>query len=203
MSVRVTACRPCGHALIRSYAGKTLWQGWWGAISFFFNWFVLAANLNAWRQLRAIENPSLSGTFVAEPPRVGVFEDSPQENSEAKPKRRFGLRTGGGVVVLGFMALGLIGWGWDATHHDHTEAHGVPATAAMVERAMAGPSTMDDGSTIVVAKAICTGEGEATPGGHTHFMCQLVLDDGNGDEVVVHLLAGDQLFFKSAVESHP
>ena len=30
VSVRVTACRPCGHALIRSYAGKTLWQGWWG-----------------------------------------------------------------------------------------------------------------------------------------------------------------------------
>ncbi len=202
ISTQVTACRPCGRRLIRSYTGRTLWQGWWGAISFFFNWFVLGANAWAWTRLGAIESPSLSGTLVTESPRSfeGGSRPSPDTSTE-QPKRRSRLKGASLLALPGFMALGLIGWGWDATHHDHSEPHGAPATAPMVEGAMTGgPFTADDGSTTVIQQASCTGEGdtaEAVVGMYTHFRCQVAYDDGTSDEVIVHLLE-DELFYKSS-----
>jgi hypothetical protein len=204
VSVRVNACRPCGRGLIRSFTGKTLWQGWWGAISFFFNWFVLATNLRAWRRLAAIENPSLSGDFSSEP--ITGFDDveSRPPDSEAQPKRRFRLRNVSAAVFLGFIGLGLVASAWDATHHDHEGGHGIPAQPAALDLAMSsGPFTAEDGSSVGVKDAVCTGDGEAAPGGYTHFTCALVFADGTNDEVTVHLLADDELFFVSAVTGTP
>jgi hypothetical protein len=114
-STRVTACRPCGRRLIRSYTGKTLWQGWWGAISFFFNWFVLATNAWAWTRLGAMENPSLSGMVITDPPQgFGELRQPSQDAADEPPKRPSRLRRAATFVLPGFMVLGLIGWGWDA-----------------------------------------------------------------------------------------
>ena len=205
ISVRVHACRPCGRGLVRSFTAKTLWQGWWGAISFFFNWFVLATNLRAWRRLGAIENPSLSGDFFAEPVRgFGSVENSASDEPKPLLKRRFRLRTTSALAIVGVVVLGLVASAWDATHHDHDGAHGLAASAAMLQLAMTdGPFAAEDGSTVGVKDAVCNGQdeagtGEAAPGGYTHFDCMLVFDDGTSDEVVVHLLANDEIFFVSA-----
>lgn len=55
--VRKPLCRDCGLQLVRSWTLQTLWQGWWGYISFFVNWFVLGANLGAWFKLRGLPQP--------------------------------------------------------------------------------------------------------------------------------------------------
>ncbi|MDX6477123.1 MAG: hypothetical protein QOH95_2634 [Gaiellaceae bacterium] len=57
VKVRQPVCRSCGLKLLKSFTLKTLWQGWWGYISFFFNWFVLVANLAAFLQLRGLGQP--------------------------------------------------------------------------------------------------------------------------------------------------
>jgi hypothetical protein len=196
VTVNVTACRSCGRALIRRFTARTLWQGWWGLISFFFNWFVLAANAFAWRRLGSLAAPTLSGELVADSPTgFRTVEHAP----EAEPKRRSRLRRFWPVLVGGFLLLGLVSWAWDATHHDHGgEAHGLPAPVAGIEAEMTqGAFTADDGSAVSVTQASCTGEGEAVPAGYTHFRCHLAFADGTSDEVIVHLLAGDQLFFMS------
>ncbi|HEX4929252.1 MAG TPA: hypothetical protein VFV62_00985 [Gaiellaceae bacterium] len=207
LSTTVTACRPCGHGLIRSYTGKTLWQGWWGAISFFFNWFVLATNAFAWKRLSAIQSPSLSGLLITDTPRGFAEGGRPSPDAtEEPPKRPSRLHRAGRVVLPGFLVLGLIGWGWDATHHDHSEVHGASVPAAMLDLEVAGASFIaDDGTSTVFQTARCTGEGEAgevASGLYTHFRCQVVYDDGYTDEVVVHVLE-NELFFKSTGSYQP
>lgn len=200
ISVRVTACRPCGRALIRSYTAKTLWQGWWGAISFFFNFFVLGANANAARRLRAIGDPSLSGELVTDAPRGFAGVDRSPEPAEPGPKKKH--RTSpAAYAVLGVVVLGLVGWAWDAASHDHEGAHAAPASVAEIQLSMVGPFTADGGGTVSVAGAICTGDGDAAAGGYTHFDCQLAFDDGTGEEALVHLLPNDELFFTSTAGS--
>jgi hypothetical protein len=197
-SQRVTACRPCGRELIRSNTRKTLWQGWWGAISFFFNFFVLAANANAARRLRAIGDPSLSGDLVAEAPRGFGNAGSESDPSEPAAKRKH--RTSPGVyIVLGVVALGLVGWAWDASHHDHEGLHGTAATVEEMQLSMTdGDFLAEDGSSVGIAGATCTGQGEPVVGGYTHFDCSLAFHDGTGDEVVVHLLPNDEILFKTS-----
>ena len=74
----------------------------------------------------------------------------------------------------------------------------------MLQLAMTdGPFAAEDGGTVGVKDAVCNGQDEAgtgvaPPGGYTHFDCMLVFDDGTSDEVVVHLLANDEIFFVSA-----
>lgn len=188
------ACRSCGRSLIGRYTARTLWQGWWGLISFFVNWFVLAANALAWQRLGTLANPSLSGDLVPTAPTG--FRDL----EEVEPKRRSRLRSVGLALVLGFLVLGAAGWAWDATHHDHEGAHGLPAPIAAIEGAMTdGAWTADDGTSVAVSRATCAGEGEATAGGYTHFRCSLTFANGTSDEVIVHVLEGDELFFKSAL----
>jgi hypothetical protein len=197
VTVNVTACRSCGRSLIGRFTARTLWQGWWGVISFFFNWFVLAANAVAWRRLGSLAAPTLSGELVADAPTG--FRDV-EHPPVAEPKRRSRLRRIGPVLLAGIVLLGVIGWAWDASHHDHGgEAHGTPAAVAVIEAEMTeGAFVTDDGRSVVVSEAVCNGEGEPSVGGYTHFRCELAFADGTSDEVIVHLLAGDQLFFMSA-----
>ncbi len=115
---------------------------------------------------------------------------------EQAPAKRSRLRGRGSIVLLGFLAVGLAGWGWDATQHDHDGGHGAPATEEQIEQEMtAGAFVAEDGSSVVVASASCFGEGDPAPGGYTHFDCSLVFADGSGDEVLIHLTEGDELFF--------
>lgn len=201
ISIRVTACRPCGRKLIRSYTGKTLWQGWWGAISFFFNWFVLGANAWAWKRLGSIESPSISGMLVTDAPRG--FDAPPPSSPDdteppAKQRSRFGRIALFALVGLG--ALGLVGGIWGAMEPDHSEPHGAPATAAAVEDFMIGESFVSDygTSTSAIRTATCTGDGETEgiAGMYTHFTCQVSFANETDDEVLVHLLE-DGLLFKS------
>jgi hypothetical protein len=43
--VEAWLCRPHARQFIGSWLVRTLIQGWWGAISFFVNFFVIAADL--------------------------------------------------------------------------------------------------------------------------------------------------------------
>lgn len=193
-SKTVDACRPCGRALVRRETLRTLWMGWWGLISFFFNWFVLFANARAWRRVGALESPSLSGELVTHEPRG--FDSPPAE--EEQPKRRSRLRRGRAVLLLGVVALGLAGWGWDASHHDHEEAHAAPAAVPAIQLAMVGAFSSSDGGAVTVDHATCHGDGQPVNAGYTHFDCSLIFSDGSGDEVIVHLLENDELFFVSS-----
>jgi hypothetical protein len=192
--VQVVACRPCGRGLIRSYTGRTLLQGWWGAISFFFNWFVLASNAFAWRKLGRIDSPSLSGELVEGVP--GGFEEDADATGKGSRLRLVFV-----VLVGGFMLLGLVAWAWDASHHDHDAGHGRPAPVALVEEAMTrgGSFASEDGLPVKVVAASCIGDGEGSIQGFTHFRCAITFANGEVDDVVVHLLPGDELFFKSSL----
>jgi hypothetical protein len=206
ISIRVTACRPCGRTLIRSYTGRTLWQGWWGMISFFFNWFVLAANAWAWKRLGSIENPSISGMLVTEPPRgFDEVDASPPESSldgtEPEPKRRSRLARVAPFAAVGVGALVLVGWIWGEMQPDHPEPHGAPATAADVEEFMLGQSFVSDygTSSSAVQAATCAADGESAEGVagmYTHFRCQVTFANETNDEVLVHLLE-DGLLYES------
>lgn len=68
-------CRECGRSTTLRYTGMTLWQGWWGVISFFANWFVLLTNAVAW--IRYSRLPSSAPEYSPLPaPAFGV-EASP------------------------------------------------------------------------------------------------------------------------------
>ena len=103
------------------------------------------------------------------------------------------------VLLVGSALVAGAARGWHAAQHDHDGRHGVPARPAALEKAMMGPFAAADGRSVAVLDATCVGQGEATPAGYTHFSCRLVFDDGSSDEVVVHLLERDELFFKSSV----
>jgi hypothetical protein len=44
-------CYAHGSRLVKSFLGRTLLEGWWGLISFFVNWFVIANDLYIWRKI--------------------------------------------------------------------------------------------------------------------------------------------------------
>jgi hypothetical protein len=196
VTVQATACRACGLRLLRRFTLRTLVQGWWGAISFFFNWFVLGANAVAWLKLRRLEAPMVSGTEGQAPPPSADWP-STSEDETAASRKSSRLSKIFGVVVLGGVLLGLAGWGWDATHHDHGGPHGPPLAVATVEAELTqGSFASEDGTSVQVQAANCDGEGAAEGGGYTHLECQLHFSNGEFDIVVVHVLA-DEFFFKT------
>jgi hypothetical protein len=182
------------------------------------------ANAWAWFRLGRLDNPSLSGTLMTESPRGfgevaqpspagsehsgqhGSEHNSTQHDADDLPKKRSKLRKAPVVGLLAFAGLAVLGWGLDATDHGHSEAHGSPATAPMVEQAMtSGPFTSDDGSRDMIDQASCTGDGEAadvSPNMYTHFKCQVAFGDGTSGEVLVHILVGDELYFKKETSGY-
>jgi hypothetical protein len=75
--VKEPLCRECGLELARKWTLRTLWQGWWGYISFFVNWFVLAMNLRALLAYRALPQPQLST------PSHEVLQSSERDEEES------------------------------------------------------------------------------------------------------------------------
>ena len=200
ITVKAVACRACGRKLVRDFTLRTLAQGWWGAISFFYNWFVLGTNAVAWLRLGRINEPSVSGTdgLTSAPASAFATWDGAGDDDTAQPKKTSWLVKGGAlaaVPIVGFVLLGIGSMGWDATHHDHSEPHGQPMTAFGVERAMVGKMFHSDaGRRLWVESAKCTGDGTAAL--QVHFNCRLSFNNRETDDVVVHVLR-DGLFFKA------
>ena len=118
-----------------------------------------------------------------------------------RPKRRARLLRPVLVLLVGSTLVAGAARGWDAIKHDHEGGHGAPARVSAVEKAMLGPFEASDGSGVAVLDASCTGEGTSAAGGYTHFACRLIFENGDTDDVVVHLLEGDELFFKASVDA--
>ena len=81
VKLQAPLCRECGQKKLVEYTTQTLWQGWWGYISFFVNWFVLVSNLFAWLKLRSMPRRQ----FQAQP-----LPDVPQGISEERWRSVFG-----------------------------------------------------------------------------------------------------------------
>jgi hypothetical protein len=201
VTVKAVACSACGRRLVRDFTLRTLAQGWWGLISFFFNWFVLAANAVAWLRLGRLNDPSVSGTDGSAAVAVPVaWGDSPDAEAGDSKKRSWLVKAGliPGVLFAGLVVLGLGSWGWDAAHHDHGGGHGAPITALEVKNEMTGQMFLTDGGGRVwVESATCTGDGEKAVR-HVHFRCHLVFDNGKADEVLVHVQP-NELYFESSL----
>jgi hypothetical protein len=58
VTVKAPLCRDCGTRLVKQYTARTLVQGWWGFISFFVNWFCLAANAVAYLRASRLPEPA-------------------------------------------------------------------------------------------------------------------------------------------------
>ena len=64
-TLRFTACRDCGMMRFRDFQDSTMTQGWWGLISFFTDFYYIADNHKAYRQLRKLDAPTRpTGTFT-------------------------------------------------------------------------------------------------------------------------------------------
>lgn len=201
VTVKAVACRACGRGLVRDFTLRTLAQGWWGLISFFFNWFVLGANAVAWLRLGRLNEPSVWETDGSAAAPAPVAWDGTLDEEAAQPRKRSWLVKAGvvpGVLFAGLVLLGLGSWGWDAARHDHDGPHGPPLTALEVRSEMAGQMFLTEaGRRVWVESATCTGDG-GNAVRNVHFRCQLVFDNGEADDVLVHVQP-DELFFKSSL----
>lgn len=206
VTVKTVACRACGRRLVRDFTLRTLAQGWWGLISFFFNWFVLAANAVAWLRLGRLNEPSIweaadmtaAPTSVSARDTLGVETETLDAKTAAPRKRSWLVKAGvvPGVLFAGLVVLGLASWGWDAAHHDHGGPHGAPLTAVEVRKQIVGQMFLTDaGLRVWVESATCTGDG-GNAVRHVHFRCHFVFDNGKADDVLVHV-EPESLFFKS------
>jgi len=58
VKARAVLCRDHGVQLTKQYLKKTLVEGWWGYISFFVNWFVVATDLIALSHAKKLAEPA-------------------------------------------------------------------------------------------------------------------------------------------------
>jgi hypothetical protein len=132
---------------------------------------------------------------------MDLRQSSPLDHGAVeRPRQRTRLLRPVLILLVGSALVAGAARGWDAIGHDHDGGHGVPARPSAVEKAMTGPFRSGDGSAVAVLDASCTGKGTGTAGGYAHFDCRLVLENGDREDVVVHLLEGDELFFKASVD---
>jgi hypothetical protein len=98
-------CRDCGIALLRHHQNSTLYQGWFGWLSFFITPVTLLLNLNAWRKVKALGPPHRD---------PNVESKIPAPLDPGKPLlRRPGPYVGGVVVaaVAGFFVISAVDTG--------------------------------------------------------------------------------------------
>lgn len=85
-------CRDCGTALLRHHQNSTLFQGWFGWLSFFITPVTLLLNLNVWRKVKALGPPHRD---------PNVESKIPAPLNPGKPLlRRPGPYVGGAVVAV-------------------------------------------------------------------------------------------------------
>jgi len=61
-----TLCHDHGVEIANIFLRKTLVQGWWGATSFFFNWFAVATDLVALQRVSKLPSPEASQTVTVD-----------------------------------------------------------------------------------------------------------------------------------------
>jgi hypothetical protein len=199
VTVKTVACRACGRRLVRDFTLRTLAQGWWGLISFFFNWFVLGANTVAWLRLGRLNEPLDLGPDSSAAVSLLVGGDGTPQKPAEPPKRSWLVKAAivPGILFAGLVLLGIFSGIWDATHHDHDGPHGSPLTASEVRHGMVGQMFLTDlGKRFWVESAACTGDGEPVVR-HVHFRCHVVFDNGEAEDVLVHV-EQDGLFFEAS-----
>jgi hypothetical protein len=92
-------CRDCGTASTRTVLNRTLLTGWWGFISFFFNWYAIAVDLGALQKLKGL--PAPTGEPVQPPLQTG------------KPMwKRSGIYVAATALIVG--SLFLVGYTTEA-----------------------------------------------------------------------------------------
>lgn len=94
--VEGTFCRSCGQALGRHMTDTTLKQGWWGYISFFWNFVVIARNLFRLQRVRRLAPPSWPNGAGAFPP---LHPGRPLYRRVGMVMALVGLLVGGGVIA--------------------------------------------------------------------------------------------------------
>jgi hypothetical protein len=67
VKLRQPLCRDHAREITKAFTLRTLWQGWWGYISFFVNWFVLAANASVFFRANRMAAPLMAAPLVAAP----------------------------------------------------------------------------------------------------------------------------------------
>jgi len=105
-------CRHCGLSIGRRMTDSTLTQGWWGTISFFFNFVVLARNLADLRNLGRLADPSW-------PNGPGAFPPYP-------PGRPLHRRAGIGVALIALVIGGGV-IAAEVTRHGGSHSSGINA----------------------------------------------------------------------------
>lgn len=102
--------------------------------------------------------------------------------------------------TISTLVIGLLIYGgyslWDGSHHDHSEAHGTPVMASMVEKQL--PGTWSSGTeTLDVSSGTCHPGDGGEP--NVHFRCELLLKDGTTRTRLIHILynpLGDTLMMR-------
>ena len=149
--VKVTEpmCRDCGTQLLRQFTTRTLVQGWWGYISFFVNWFVLAANGMAYRELAQLPMVHVEALRQSqEPKRTVAWRTCPAcgANSAVAEEPSWACHhcLANGLVIRGVMVdFGLAGQPRGGEWTRHTPQHPVYLQLASVEPAL-GAAAPDD-----------------------------------------------------------
>jgi hypothetical protein len=86
-------CRQCGESVFRDRMNRTLLTGWWGIVSFFFNWYVVLSNLSARTKIRNLGHPQGEPTAPPLDPGKGL-------------PRRLGMYVGLAVILVLITILG-------------------------------------------------------------------------------------------------
>lgn len=60
-------CRTHGMATSKEYLGKTLLFGWWGLISFFYNFFAVGSDISAYFAFRRLSTPKPAPVLAGRP----------------------------------------------------------------------------------------------------------------------------------------
>jgi hypothetical protein len=72
VKMRMPLCQQHGTKLTLDFLGKTLWQGWWGYISFFVNIFVVLSDLVVLVLARRL-GPPVGSSYAAPQPAAATW----------------------------------------------------------------------------------------------------------------------------------
>jgi hypothetical protein len=108
----VTACRDCGLSIARKWQNQTLLQGWWGLISFFVNFYYVAANAATIHSFARLAKPI--------PPTEAVV---PPVAAPQSPGRSVWLRPGVLVTGLAVAVASLISYAQVNSHNELASSH--------------------------------------------------------------------------------
>jgi len=93
-TLRARTCKDCGLSRFRDMQNATMMQGWWGIISFFTNFYYVAENHKAYRQLSKLDGPKGPAGIVESPRSAPSHPGKPLH-------KRLGVYVCAGALVVG------------------------------------------------------------------------------------------------------